>query len=222
MKNNSGRHRAVVLVSGGLDSAVTLYAARAQGYACTALIFDYGQRHRKEIQCAKKICRAAGVPWFLVKIGMPWKGSALLDSRQALPVSGYDGGIPATYVPGRNIIFLSFAVSCAEALNAEAVFIGAHSQDYSGYPDCRPEFLAAFGRAVKRGTKTGLRKKAISIVAPLVHKGKADIISLGARLKVPFHLTWSCYAGAAEPCGTCDSCRFRARGFREAGLKDSG
>jgi 7-cyano-7-deazaguanine synthase len=220
MKNKQSR-RAVVLVSGGLDSAVTLYAAIERGYACTCLIFDYGQRHRKEIASAKRIARKAGARFFVVKVDLPWKGSALLDQKISVPSAGYARQtIPVTYVPGRNIIFLSFAVSCAEAINAEAVFIGAHSQDYSGYPDCRPEFFDAFRKAVSRGTKAGVERHPIQIEAPLLHKGKAEIIRLGVRLKVPFGLTWSCYKGGARPCGVCDSCRFRTRGFREAGIRD--
>jgi 7-cyano-7-deazaguanine synthase len=129
-------------------------------------------------------------------------------------------GIPSTYVPARNIIFLSFALSYAEAIGARAIFIGAHSQDYSGYPDCRPEFYRAFSQIITTGTKTGIEKRSIKIETPLIHKAKAEIIRLGARLGVPFEFTWSCYQGGNRPCGKCDSCCFRAKGFKEAGITD--
>jgi 7-cyano-7-deazaguanine synthase len=214
---------AVVLLSGGLDSAVTLYYAAAKGYRPICISFDYGQRHRRELKHAKAIARAAGAPHFAVKIALPWKGSSLLDRKLAVPrrsIAEASRGIPSTYVPGRNIIFLSFAVSLAEASGCSAVFIGAHAQDYSGYPDCRPEFYAAFAKAVKEGTKAGVEGAAVKIITPLIAKGKADIIRLGRRLGVPFNLTWSCYKGGAAPCGTCDSCLFRAKGFTEAGIED--
>jgi 7-cyano-7-deazaguanine synthase len=218
----SGRRqkKAVVLLSGGLDSAVTLYAAKKEGFDCTCLIFDYGQRHKKEISAAKKIACIAGAGYRIVKLDFPWKGSSLLDKR--LPIPGRAGGIPSTYVPGRNIVFLSIALSCAEAIGAAAIYIGAHAQDYSGYPDCRPEFFSAFRKMSERGTKAGVTGKKIRIVTPLINKGKARIIALGNRLGVRFELTWSCYRGQERPCGNCDSCRYRAKGFREAGLIDPG
>ncbi|MDD5155076.1 MAG: 7-cyano-7-deazaguanine synthase QueC [Candidatus Omnitrophica bacterium] len=213
--------KAVVLLSGGLDSAVTLYLAKRSGFKCSCLIFDYGQRHRKEIEAAKKISAAAHCPARLVKIDLSWKGSSLLDKKIKIP-SGRRQGIPSTYVPGRNIIFLSFALSYAEAIAAKAVFIGAHIEDYPGYPDCRPEFFRAFAGVIACGTKSGVRKQSIKILTPLIRKTKAQIIKTGTRLKVPFGLTWSCYAGAKAPCGKCDSCYFRAKGFQEAGLEDEG
>lgn len=214
-------NKAVVLLSGGLDSAVALYFAKQQGFDCYGLIFDYGQRHKKEISCAKKICARVGCKAQVIKISLPWQGSSLLDRRVDLPSSGYRvSAIPNTYVPGRNIIFLSFALSCAEAIKAKAIFIGAHAQDYSGYPDCRPEFYQAFFQAAARGTKTGVSGKPIKILTPLIHKNKAQIIQLGVKLGVPFHLTWSCYQGKSRPCGVCDSCRFRAKGFQEAGIDE--
>jgi len=220
MKN---KKRAIVLLSGGLDSAVTLYAAMAEGFVPHCLIFDYGQRHKREIEASKRICREAGCEFKLVKISLPWKGSALLDKNSPLPkVSGDEGAknIPATYVPARNIIFLSFALSFAEAVGARQIFIGAHSQDYSGYPDCRPEFFQAFDQVALRGTKAGVQGHRISIRRPLVKMDKTRIILLGKKLGVPFELTWSCYKGGARPCGKCDSCYFRARGFIKAGLSD--
>ncbi len=213
-------------MSGGLDSAVALYFAKKQGFGCHCLVFDYGQRHRREINSAKRIAQIAKCECQILKINFPWKGSSLLDKKIKLPerikVSKYQSikGIPNTYVPGRNIIFLSFAVSCAEAIKAKAIFIGAHAQDYSGYPDCRPEFYQAFIRAAAKGTKTGVKGEPLKIITPLIHKNKAQIIKLGMKLGVPFHLTWSCYQGKSRPCGVCDSCRFRAKGFKEAGIDE--
>ena len=218
--------KAVVLLSGGLDSAVALYLARAEGYGCLCVIFDYGQRHKKEIGSAKKIARAAGCPYRLIKLDFAHKGSSLLDRKIKISKatrtreSANSGTIPDTYVPARNIVFLSFALSLAEAISAQAIFIGAHAQDYSGYPDCRPEFYRAFRRAAVAGTRSGSQKKAILVKTPLINKSKAGIISLGVRLGVPFGSTWSCYQGGEAPCGRCDSCYFRAKGFKEAGLKD--
>lgn len=212
------RKKAVVLLSGGIDSATTLYIAKKQGYALQALIFDYRQLHRKEILAAKKIARCAGVAYQCVSIAIPWTHSALTDSKIALPMDQAAGlrGIPSTYVSGRNIIFLSYAVSFAESINAGRIFIGAHIQDYSGYPDCRPEFLEAFQKAVRRGLKVST----IRITAPLLRKNKKEIIRTGLRLEVPYGLTWSCYAGGRRPCGRCDSCYFRMRAFAELGMKD--
>jgi len=228
--------RAVVLLSGGLDSAVVLYLAKKQGFACFCLIFDYGQRHIREIESAKKVAQAAGCSYKILKIKLPWKGSSLLEKKAKLKPANRQTGrpegrgwasfgpsrkpanIPLTYVPARNIIFLSFALSYAEAIKAGAIFIGAHAQDYSGYPDCRPEFYQAFRRVVSCGTKAGSEKKQIKIEVPLINKTKAQIIRIGERLAVPFELTWSCYLGGKAPCGKCESCYFRAKGFREAGV----
>ncbi|MFC1804400.1 7-cyano-7-deazaguanine synthase QueC [Candidatus Omnitrophota bacterium] len=213
--------KAVVLLSGGLDSAVTLFLAKQRRFKPTCLIFDYGQRHRREINAAKSIAEKARCPWKLIRIKLPWKGSALLDCKISIARKSRGGsGIPSTYVPARNIIFLSFALSLAETIAARAVFIGAHSLDYSGYPDCRPEFFRAYSSMIRSGTKSGAEGQGIRICTPLIKSTKAGIIRKGKRLKVPFHLTWSCYQGGKKPCGECDSCYYRDKGFRGAGFKD--
>ena len=214
--------KAVVLLSGGLDSTTILYYAKDKGYQPHCLIFDYGQRHRKEITRAKAIARRSGCTYRLVKFGMAWQGSSLLDKSMKLPSrKKIDAkGIPSTYVPARNIIFLSFAVSYAETIGAQAVFIGANAIDYSGYPDCRPRFFKAYEKVIRAGMKSGVEGRTIKIVAPLLHKTKAQIVRLGRRLKVPYDKTWSCYRGGQNPCGICESCRLRKKGFEEAGVKD--
>jgi len=219
------KKRAVVLLSGGLDSAVTLYYARRQGYTCYCLSFAYGQRHRRELVSSRSVASASGSSLEVLKLNLPWKGSSLLDDRLALPdrtklSRSARPAIPNTYVPGRNAIFLSYALSYAEAIGAEAVFIGAHAQDYSGYPDCRPQFYRILNRLAAVGTKAGVEKKLLRVMTPLIHKDKAGIIRLGVRLGVPFELTWSCYRGGKSPCGRCESCFYRSKGFREAGLHD--
>jgi len=215
--------KAIVLLSGGLDSSTTLYYALREGYQCYCLIFDYGQKHKKEIIQAKAIAHKAGCKSVLVKISLPWKGSALLDNKISLPRGrALDAkGIPVTYVPARNIIFLSFAASYAEAIGAKTIFIGANAVDYSGYPDCRPEFIRSYQAMLARGLKTAVEGSAIKVVTPLIHLSKAQIVKLAVKLKVPLHLTWSCYNGTTKPCGTCDSCRLRAQGFARAGIGDS-
>ncbi len=213
---------AIVLLSGGLDSATTLYFAISQGYRVHALVFDYGQRHDKEIKCAVAVAKTARCPYEIVKISLPWKGSALLDKSIKVPrrrkLDAKD--IPVTYVPARNIIFLSFAASYAEAVGAQKIFIGANAIDYSGYPDCRPDFFAAYSKVLEKGLKTGVEGRKIKVETPLVKKSKTDIIRLGLKLGVPYELTWSCYEGSRRPCGSCDSCRLRANGFLELRLDD--
>lgn len=215
-------NKAVVLLSGGLDSATILYDARARGYSPQALIFSYGQRHRKEIRQAQAIARGLKCPFHLVDIGLPWKGSSLLDTTKRLPrhESVDPQKIPSTYVPARNLIFLSFAASFAEVIGAQAIFIGANAIDYSGYPDCRPDFFKAFEKVLKTGMKSGVQGHELKIEAPLLRKTKAQIIRYGTSLGVPYGLTWSCYQGQGCPCGVCDSCRLRAKGFADAGLED--
>lgn len=213
--------KAVVLLSGGLDSATALYAARAAGYRCSCLVFDYGQRHRREIASARKIAQKAGCPAQVIKIALPWKGSSLLDAAAPLPAARAGrAAAPTTYVPGRNTIFLSFAVSYAEAIGAGAIYIGANAVDFSGYPDCRPQFYRAFSSVIRRGTKAGDAGRSIRIVTPLIRLTKALIVKRAIALGVPLGLTWSCYRGGRRPCGTCDSCFFRAKGFRQAGAAD--
>jgi len=214
--------KAVILFSGGLDSTTTLYYAKSRKYKPHCLVFDYGQRHRQEIHHAVKIAQVSKSDYTVVKITLPWKGSALLDKKIKLPKNRkiISREIPVTYVPARNIIFLSFAASYAEAIGAKAIFIGVNALDYSGYPDCRPEFIKTYQKMMKQGLKSGVEGKAIKINTPLMRKTKSQIIKMGIFLKVPFHLTWSCYKGGKSPCGECDSCLLRAQGFAGIGIQD--
>lgn len=214
--------KAIVLLSGGIDSSTTLYYAISRGYKCYCLIFDYNQRHRKEILAAKKIAQSVLCPFQVLKFSLPWKGSSLLDSKMKIPYRDIkeiqtQTTIPSTYVPARNTIFLSFALSWAETISIETIFIGANAVDFSGYPDCREEYFNHFEKLIKVAIKPGKR---IKILAPLLHKSKAEIILLAKRLKVPLEMTWSCYEGKKRPCGKCDSCLLRAKGFEEAGIKE--
>lgn len=215
-------NKAIILLSGGLDSTTVLYMAKEKGFRCYALIFDYGQRHVKEIKNAVKIAQTARCSYEVAKISLPWLGSSLLDKTKKIPrrkvIDPHE--IPSTYVPARNCVFLSFAASYAEAVEAGAIFIGANAVDYSGYPDCRPEFLQSFQMSLNKGTKAGVRGKRIKIYAPLLRKSKAQIIRAGMKLKVPYDLTWSCYQGDKKSCGYCDSCQLRLQGFKEAGYED--
>ncbi|MFC1495799.1 7-cyano-7-deazaguanine synthase QueC [Candidatus Margulisiibacteriota bacterium] len=202
--------KAIILLSGGLDSATTLFYAKKKGYKCHALIFDYGQRHRREIRSAVAIAKSAKVEYLISKIKFPWKGSVLLDRTRNVPkYKSKRKNIPPTYVPARNTIFLSFALSYAEAIGAKKIFIGANAVDYSGYPDCRPEFIQAFQKVIQKGTKA----KKIKVAAPLLHLSKKQIVRLAQKLQVPIGLTRSCYQWGAKPCGVCDSCRLREMGF---------
>ena len=215
--------KAVVLVSGGLDSATTLALAQEQGYACYAISFDYGQRHRCELEAATRVAQTAGaiehkiITLDLNNIG----GSALTDTTIAVPDQPSEG-IPVTYVPARNTVFLSLALAWAEVLAAEAIFIGVNAVDYSGYPDCRPEFIEAFANLAKLATKAGVEGHPIGIETPLIHLSKAEIIAQGIRLGVDYANTISCYDPdeAGRACGVCDSCRLRAAGFKDAGVAD--
>lgn len=218
--------KAVVLLSGGLDSSTVLYQAKADGCDCYALSFDYQQRHRRELQAAVAIAQAAGVVAHqVVRFDLTqWGGSALTDNQLDLPsdrpLDGMATEIPITYVPARNTIFLSFALAYAEAIDAQRVYIGVNALDYSGYPDCRPDYLAAMQSVFQLGTRQGREGQPIEIVAPLVELRKTDIIQLGNRLGVPWAETWSCYAGGDRSCGRCDSCRLRLTAFAELGLTD--
>jgi len=215
--------KAVVLLSGGLDSATVIAVARRDGYACHALSFNYGQRHVAELKAAERVARSLGaaahktVALDLSAIG----GSALTDP--AIPVPDHPTeGIPVTYVPARNTVFLAVATGWAEVLDADRIFIGVNAVDYSGYPDCRPEFVAAFEQVANLGTKAGVEGRRLRIEAPLVSLSKAGIIRLGTELGVDYSLTVSCYTadGQGRACGVCDSCRLRRQGFQEAGVKD--
>jgi len=212
------KKKSVILLSGGLDSAVTLYYAKNRGNKLTAIIFDYNQRHKKELVYAKRIARLNNLKYYVIKIGLDWAKSSLVDKKIKVPLNRNlkSPEIPFTYVSGRNIIFLSYAASLAESIGAKSIFIGAHIEDYSGYPDCRPQFLKSFNRAINEGLKC----KGMKIAAPLLNKNKKEIIQLGLRLNVPFQSTWSCYKGGITPCGKCDSCRFRIRAFEGLGLTD--
>ncbi|MEW6009004.1 MAG: 7-cyano-7-deazaguanine synthase QueC [Candidatus Omnitrophota bacterium] len=220
MKQVAKDKKAIVLLSGGLDSATTLYLAKAEGYRITCLIFDYGQRHKREINSALKLARCAGCDFNIIKLGLPKGSSSLLDRKIKIPRSAF-GGIPSTYVPARNLIFLSIATSFAESIKADNIFIGANAIDFSGYPDCRPKFYRILNQLIKTGTKAGVEGRPIKILTPLIKKSKKEIIRLGRKLNVPYELTWSCYKGGKRPCGVCESCFLRKKGFNEAGLKDS-
>ena len=219
------RRSVVVLLSGGLDSATCLWWARARGLKLHAMSLRYGQRHSKELESARALAKAAGAELHEVDLRLPWlKTSSLVDGGKALPDVPLArigrGGVPSTYVPGRNTMFVALGLSLADAVGAEAVVVGANALDYSGYPDCRPEFYKAFARVARLGTKRGAEGPRLGVVAPLVEMDKAAIARLARRLGVPIGLTWSCYAGTRRPCGRCDSCKLRAKGFAEAGFAD--
>ncbi|MBD2137802.1 7-cyano-7-deazaguanine synthase QueC [Anabaena sp. FACHB-1237] len=218
--------KAVILLSGGLDSSTVLYQAKADGYECYAISFDYQQRHRRELESALSVGKAVGVVEHqVVSFDLRlWGGSALTDNNMVLPVqrsiTEMADNIPITYVPARNTIFLSFALGYAEAIGAERVYIGVNALDYSGYPDCRPDYINAMQNVFRLGTKQGREGKSIAIVAPLINLKKTEIVRLGNVLGVPWHLTWSCYAGGNHACGVCDSCLLRLAAFNELGLTD--
>lgn len=219
---------AVVLFSGGLDSTTVLAWALREGYACYALSFDYGQRHRQELDCAREIAAAFGVVRHaVVEFDLKQFGGSALTDKIEVPKSksaeGIGTDIPVTYVPARNTIFLSFALAWAETLQITEIFIGVNAMDYSGYPDCRPAFIHAFEQMANLATKAGVQEfKPFRIQAPLMHLGKAEIIRLGTSLGVDYGQTMSCYDPIADgrPCGQCDACWLRAKGFSEAGVVD--
>ena len=223
--SEGGQKSAVVLLSGGLDSSVALAVAIDEGYTVHVLTVDYGQRHQKELDSARAMAAHYGVDQKTVRVDLSaFGGSALTDGLikvpSETPLEEIGVTIPPTYVPARNTVFISMAASWAEALGAEAVFIGANAVDYSGYPDCRPEFIEAMERAVEAGTKRGVEGDPIRIVAPILRATKAEIVRRGLDLGVPFRLTWSCYRGRKRACGHCDSCQLRLQGFADAGAVD--
>lgn len=215
--------KAVVLLSGGLDSATALAIARDHGFSCHAMSLDYGQRHDAELSAARAIAAAAGVAEHkVIQIGLgAIGGSALTDERIEVPEEGGEG-IPVTYVPARNTVFLSLALGWAEVIGAFDIFIGVNAVDYSGYPDCRPEFIAVFEQLANLATKAAVEGRRFRIHAPLIHMTKAEIIRLGTRLGVDYGLTVSCYQADEQgrACGRCDACRLRRQGFADAALPD--
>ncbi len=217
---------AVVLLSGGMDSATALALTIKEGHRVIGLTFDYGQLHRKEVDAAERIAKHFRVvDHRIVTIDLSAiGGSALTDARIRVPeqrrIEEIGRGIPVTYVPARNTIFLAYASGLAEAAAAKSIVIAANQVDYSGYPDCRPEYYAAFREVARLGTKRGVEEDVIEIRTPLIRMSKADIVRMGEELRVPWELTWSCYHGGAKACGVCDSCQLRLKGFREAGVKD--
>lgn len=220
--------KAVCLLSGGLDSSTCLAIARREGFTLYALSFDYGQRHRVELEAAARVAQAVGVADHRVaKLDLRMFGGSALTGAIAVPkrrsMDEMAAGIPITYVPARNTIFLSFALAWAEVLEASHVFLGVNALDYSGYPDCRPEFLAAFERLANLATKAGVEgRMKLAIHAPLIDKSKADIVRMALELGLDTALTHSCYDpdASGRPCGECDSCLLRAKGFAEAGVRD--
>ena len=214
--------RHLVVLSGGLDSTVcTALAAAEAGEPPLALTFDYGQRHRAELDRAAGVAGHYRAEHLVVHLDTTaWGGSALTDPSVAVPEAGPTGGIPATYVPARNSIFLAVALGVAEARGLDAVWLGVNAIDYSGYPDCRPEFIEAFRGVAATGQKRGVEGNPIAIRTPLIELTKEQIVRTGVDLGAPLHLTWSCYRGGDRPCGTCDACTLRAGGFAAAGIPD--
>lgn len=217
--------KAVVLLSGGLDSCVTGGLAKREYDEIFALTFFYGQSHSKELESAKRIAEYLNVEEHkITQVDVSlFSTSSLVGDSDPIPqrkLEEIKNGVPSTYVPARNIIFLSYALAYGENIDADAVFIGVNAIDYSGYPDCRQEFIKAFQKVADVGTKKGVEARGIQIKAPLIHLTKAEIIKKGLELQAPLHLTWSCYRGKEKACGRCDSCLLRLKGFKEAGYKD--
>ena len=216
--------KAVVLLSGGLDSTTTLAQAIADGNEVVALSFRYGQRHSRELVSAANVAKYYGVKHVIVDMDLSMFRSALTNKDIEVPEnrdeSQMGSDIPVTYVPARNIIMLSVAAGLCESVDADRIYIGANVIDYSGYPDCRPEFFYAFEKMINVGTKAGVEGHPIRIETPILQCSKADIVKLGKKLEAPLHLTWSCYEGGEKACGKCDSCQLRLKGFEEAGYKD--
>lgn len=217
-----GSNQALILFSCGLDSTTVLHHAISKGYKCTALTIDYNQRHKYEIQASKNYLKKLQLNGFIFKIDLTQiGGSALTDSKISVPVSNHDG-IPVTYVPARNTIFLSIAAAYAEKMHINDIFIGVNQVDYSGYPDCRPEFIQSFSNMINLGTKTGVDGRKLNIHTPLIDMSKSEIIKYGDSLGVDYSQTVSCYQldNEGRACGKCDSCKFRKEGFRLSGVKD--
>jgi 7-cyano-7-deazaguanine synthase len=216
--------KALVVLSGGLDSTVCTAIAARDFDKVAALTFDYGQRHRVELERAALVASHYDADHLVVRIdASQWGGSALTDSSIAVPTFGEGGdgdGIPATYVPARNLIFLAVAMGVAEARDADAVYLGVNALDYSGYPDCRPEFVDSFRATAALALKRGVEGRPVDIRTPLIDMTKAGIVRLGLDLGAPLQLSWSCYHGGPSPCGRCDACALRAKGFAEAGVSD--
>jgi len=219
--------KAVCLISGGLDSCVASFIAKEQGYELYAISFDYGQFHKKELNRSKKIAQAVGTKDHIIlniafqKLG---KSSLLGTSSKSIKehkLNDIGKEIPSTYVPARNTVFLSIALAYAESLDANAIFFGANAVDYSGYPDCRPEYIQAFQKMVDIATKKGVEGGSIKIETPILWLKKSEIIKKGLKLNVPFSDTWSCYYDKKLACGRCDSCLIRLKGFKDAGIKDT-
>lgn len=212
--------KAVVLLSGGLDSTTCMAVAQKEGYELYPISFDYSQRHKIELDRAKDIASFFKASEHKIIKMQNVGGSALTDNTIDVPEYFPENSIPVTYVPARNLLFLSYAVGYAEVIGAEAIFIGVSAVDYSGYPDCRPEFISAFQRVVEAGTAAGANGRVIEIKAPLISLSKAATIELGSSLGAPYQLTTSCYRGSEKACGVCDSCGLRLKGFKDAGLID--
>lgn len=215
--------KAIVLLSGGLDSATAAAQAIADGYTLIALSFNYGQRHHRELAAAQQVAAQLGITeHVIVELNLAqWGGSALTDATISLPQTGVQPAeIPSTYVPGRNTIFIAIALSLAEAKGAEAIYLGINAIDYSGYPDCRPEYLAAYQQLANLSSKVGIEGHAPRLLAPLIQDSKLEIVQRALQLGVVIELTWSCYQGDTQPCGLCDSCRIRDRALIAAGRPD--
>lgn len=217
--------KAVCLISGGLDSTVTAYIAKNKGYDIYTITFRYGQRHKKEIDSAEKISKKINSKKHIIfdinlsKFG----GSSLVDKKKKIEenkLKDIGKKIPSTYVPARNTVFLSIALAYSEVVDADAIFIGVTATDYSGYPDCRPEFIKSFQKMANLATKRSIKGKKVEIKTPLIDMSKSEIIKKGVKLNVPFEKTWSCYKGNKKACGKCDSCKLRLKGFKEAGYID--
>ena len=218
--------KAVCLISGGLDSCVASFIAKENGYEIYALSFHYEQRHKKELLCAKRIAKVVGAKNHIT-LDIDFNtiaGSSLLTASQGgirdRDLEDIGRGIPSTYVPARNTVFLSLALAYAETIDADAIFLGVNAVDFSGYPDCRPEYIKAYQKMANLATKRGVEGRPIIVMTPLLHFTKSEIVKTGLKLKIPFENTWSCYRGKEKACGRCDSCVLRLKGFKDAGVED--